>query len=494
MWPAPEAPVVLLNLLSFAALAWLAWYFIRRFPEVPRWLIAGLLFTCPWTLNFSTHIINTSYILPGAIVFFVGFLEGMPAFRRGLVPHAAAWACMGFGLLWMMQIHMSWVVLPPFVLAAAIGLLRTDSGNRFPLGQAAAGFLAGAALPACLLVPTLLKYGVDSIGLTGATTLQPQSPMALLTTSARVLSFSSFEILRFLGLTRADRILTLWREPWVVPFALVVLVAGLAQPLWIVVTSFRRAPTGKPTPGVGFRDAAADWRNVRILVAATVLLVYASYFLSIREQQAHAFYVVFPVSAFFALSCWELAARAARDRRRGWEKISAIVLLSNVVVHGGLAVDRLQRQSLYANRGLAAAAIADRNDRYLGDRRDTIYAMEDHRPRPADPVADPDAYLAASPVADLQVDQVTWAPVLDLASAFSITITHRGTLAAWVDVRYLSSYKDATGREIETHEGVIKHIIQPGETRTWTVADGNVPAHAKALSVVVTRAERVIPK
>jgi len=431
-------------------------------------------------------------------VFFVGFLEGMPAFRRGLVPLAAAWACMGFGLVWMMQIHMSWVVLPPFVLAAAIGLVtKTHSGSRFPNGldwktTPGVGFLAGAALPACLLVPTLLKYGIDSIGLTGAITLQPQSPMGLLTTAARVLSFASFEILRFLGLTRADRILTMWREPWLVPFGLVVLIAGIAQPLWMVATSFRRAPAEKPTPGVGFRTQA-DWRNVRIFVAATIVLVYASYFLSIREQQAHAFYVVFPVSAFFALSCWELAARTAGDRRKRWEKISALVLLSNVVVHGGLAIDRLQRQSLYANRALAAAAIADRNDRYLGDRRDTIYAMEDHRPRPVDPVADPDAYLAASPVADLEVQQVTWTPVFGLASAFSVTIQHRGTRAAWIDLRYLSSYKDASGREIETHQGVIKQIIQPGETRAWTVADGNVPAQATTLTVAVTAAERVVP-
>ena len=59
IWPAPEAPFVLLNLLSAAALGFLAWYFARRFPDVPRWLIFGLLFTCPWTLNFSAHVINT---------------------------------------------------------------------------------------------------------------------------------------------------------------------------------------------------------------------------------------------------------------------------------------------------------------------------------------------------------------------------------------------------------------------------------------------------
>src|SRR4030095_12681566 len=35
--PVPEAPFVLLNLLSFAALAALAWYACRHLPRVPRW-------------------------------------------------------------------------------------------------------------------------------------------------------------------------------------------------------------------------------------------------------------------------------------------------------------------------------------------------------------------------------------------------------------------------------------------------------------------------
>ena len=164
-----------------------------------------------------------------------------------------------------------------------------------------------------------------------------------------------------------------------------------------------------------------------------------------------------------------------------------------MIVHIGLAIDRRPRASLYANRPLVAAAIADRNDRYLGDRRDTNYAKEDHRPRPTDPVSDPDAYLAASPNADLQVEQVTWTPVRDYASGFTVTVSHRGALAAWIDVRYESTYLDAAGQPLETHEGVIKHIIQPGETRTWDVADGNRPENAVSLRVQIAAAERVIP-
>src|SRR5205809_7070366 len=75
--PIPEAPFVLLNLLSCAAIAALAWYTCRQPPNHPRWLIWGWFLTIPWTLQFSAHIINTSYILAPSILFFLGFFEVM---------------------------------------------------------------------------------------------------------------------------------------------------------------------------------------------------------------------------------------------------------------------------------------------------------------------------------------------------------------------------------------------------------------------------------
>jgi hypothetical protein len=74
----PEAPFILLNLLSFSSLCLLAWYCTKRLPEVPGWFIWIWLMTAPWTLNFSTHVVNPSYVLPGAILFFIGFLETCP--------------------------------------------------------------------------------------------------------------------------------------------------------------------------------------------------------------------------------------------------------------------------------------------------------------------------------------------------------------------------------------------------------------------------------
>src|ERR1700756_1955085 len=105
--PFPEAPYVLLALLSFGALLAFAAYEIAHRPTAPRWLIVGWLLTIPWTIQFSGHLINTSYILPGAIVFFLGFFESVPALSLRRVPPTVAHALMGAAFVWLMQIHMS---------------------------------------------------------------------------------------------------------------------------------------------------------------------------------------------------------------------------------------------------------------------------------------------------------------------------------------------------------------------------------------------------
>src|SRR6185436_25762 len=122
--PLPESPFVALNIISTAALFAFAWYLCRRFPASPRWLLWGWLLTIPWTLQFSTNIINTSYILPAALVFFIGFFESIPTFRVGVLSRSVSHALMGAALGWLIQIHMSWPLLLPFAAGAWLSARR----------------------------------------------------------------------------------------------------------------------------------------------------------------------------------------------------------------------------------------------------------------------------------------------------------------------------------------------------------------------------------
>src|SRR3954452_21913442 len=51
--PYPEAPYVLLALMSFAALCAFAWYVGEQRPAAPQCLVYGWLLTIPWTIQFS---------------------------------------------------------------------------------------------------------------------------------------------------------------------------------------------------------------------------------------------------------------------------------------------------------------------------------------------------------------------------------------------------------------------------------------------------------
>src|SRR6185295_1985567 len=253
--PIPESPFVLLNLLSFSALAAFAWYTCRRLPSSPRWLVWGWFLTIPWTLEFSTHVTNPSYVLPAAIVFFIGFFEAVPAFSLGCIPATVAHFMMGASLTWVMQIHMSWPLLLPY--AALAWFSRRDG-----IIANAGAFLAGAAIPGALLAPTLLMHG--AVRGSGDTVknlhLHWVSPWVVVTTLARFLSFASLEVNRFLGITAATRLELFVRHWWLLPAAVIVGGLGIIQPFWMLSELCR--PLRRWHSPFG----ADQWRALRRLV------------------------------------------------------------------------------------------------------------------------------------------------------------------------------------------------------------------------------------
>src|SRR5256714_9411117 len=217
---APEAPFVLLNLLSFASLCFFAWYCTRRLPGTPPWFVWGWLLTAPWTLNFSTHVVNPSYVLTGGILFFVGALETIPATRKALVPTRLANFMLGFALLWVMQLHLSWVALVPFLLASVYFQLRERGTKALaPL----CWLIIGAALSGALLAPTSLKYGLTNGagGAGGMFAFNSANVARVLNPGEgrppRFLSPASFEPARFVGRDTAERLAFLRENLWLRP-------------------------------------------------------------------------------------------------------------------------------------------------------------------------------------------------------------------------------------------------------------------------------------
>jgi hypothetical protein len=288
-------------------------------------------------------------MLAGGILFFVGALELFPFTRRGLIPSHLANASMGFGLFWAMQLHMSWVVLAPYALAALA--LQFREGARRGL-VALAWFAAGAAPRAALLVPTYLKYGTSAGATAESIRFNAENLTAFWGILTRTLSFASFEVPRFLGAHTGERLAVIREQPWLAPFAVFLVAVGVAQVAWLLASWFLRA------------HGQSDWRAVKYLALFNVALLYASFLFSIKPPQSNHLYVTLPLPVLYAFYCWDRLL--ARPR---WRKLAAVVLACGVVFHVGLAAYNFSHVSLYVDRRAAQTAIDERNYHILGERR-----------------------------------------------------------------------------------------------------------------------------
>jgi hypothetical protein len=349
--PVPEAPYVLLNALSFASLSLLAWYIGRRVPSVPRGLLWAWVLFSPWTLDVSAHIVNTSYVLTGGVAFFVAACELVPSLRVGAIARPAAYALLGFGLLWVYQLHLSYALLVP-VAIVVFGLAWRGDGR---LPAAGVGwFAAGAALSGATLVPTIVALGPSGlVGGTGANlSFEIASLLRLPEVVARFLSLAAFELARFAGSSTEARLDFLAAYPWAAPFAVAAALGGLLQTVVLFACLFRRSHGGD------------DWPAVRRATIALIALVYGSFVFSVKGPASHTFYVTLPAVTIYAFSCW------APLLGRPWiRRLAVALLVCGGVAHVAIAARNLTERSLYVDRDRVVRAIAERDHRILGERR-----------------------------------------------------------------------------------------------------------------------------
>jgi hypothetical protein len=463
--PFPEAPFVLLNLLSMAGIALIAWYICLRLPSIPRWLVWGWLMTIPWTLNYSASLINTSYVLVGSAVFFIGFFEAHPLFSLGRIRGPLALFMMGAGIGWDMQFHMSWPLLLPYVGFAL--LWRLPRGWR-SVARDAASLAAGFAVPAAFILPTVITYGLHAGGGGTGRNLHVHvvDPTVILTTIARFLSFASLEVARWMGTDTAKRMVLLSRHPWLVPLAAVAWVVGFVHPVVMLLSWFRRRHPSRP-----------DWPALRLLVAGSILVVYAAYFFVMEPPQAHAFYVLSPIAFVFAGYCWSFV-----DRPR-WRKVAAVVLGVNIAFHLGLALTMGPERSMYRNRAIVAAAVAERDTNYFSHRRE--YAM--------DAVPALDRGTTRDPRDELAVVALDWSIGPGKAILWNVTVRNTSANRAYRDLLYHATYQDAAGRIVMDRHALIRDAIQPGETRKFSVNDGAADIPFVRAQMAIVLAETLKP-
>ena len=81
-------------------------------------------------------------------------------------------------------------------------------------------------------------------------------------------------------------------------------------------------------------------------------------------------------------------------------------------------------------------------------------------------------------------------------SVVEVSVDSSGTSVVRIAHRdgYETTYADAQGQILATRRGVLKQILEPGDTRTWTDhADDFVPEGTVTATFAITGAQRTIP-
>ena len=351
LWPAAMSPFLFLNLLTFTALTLLAWYACKRLPGLSPWFVFTWIYIAPWNTHYSTQVINPSLACPGIVLFFLGFLETAPGLRRGILDLRLSNTFMGLGLFWVMQLHMSWVVLVPFFLFSLYGQVRSGQGGSAFLFQ----FL-GALPVLSLLLPTYLRYGFttgnDLHGFLSRFNWINVANFPVLL--ARYLSLASFELPRFLGDHTHQRIDYLLQSPWLLLPGLFLWLAGYVQPLLMLVLGFLPS------------HPRSDWNALRILALGTLAVLFGCFLFTPYTPAPFRIYSVFPVIMLYSLYCWDGLAS-----RRAWRWVGLCFIVSAVFFQVGYLWKEMNNpRSVYAQKhDLMTEAIQRGDYRILSERR-----------------------------------------------------------------------------------------------------------------------------
>jgi hypothetical protein len=156
----PEAPHILLNLLMILSSAVLCWYMGKRLEEFPKKILWVWIFFTSWSICYFTRVVNPSYVVPASILFWISIFEIYPFLKKGIISEKLCFFLIGFSFFWILQLHLSWVLLIPYIVLSFFFLLRSKN-IRYILIMVSF-FIFGCLVSGSFLLPTVIEYGFSS--------------------------------------------------------------------------------------------------------------------------------------------------------------------------------------------------------------------------------------------------------------------------------------------------------------------------------------------
>jgi hypothetical protein len=345
----PEMPAIILNVLSFASFSLLAYYITRQIKGIPAWLIWVLCMTTPWALYYSTRVVNPSYAIALAIPFFISLLEVLPITKDKFIGPRIAFLVMGLVTTMIMQLHMSWILLLPYAGIGFLFFLRTAGFKRTTVCFVL--YVAGLIIGIATLLPTWLHPDAQAGNVGANIVFNWKNITNAVTILTRYWSFAAFEIPYVVG-NSEEKWQLLKEQMWIAPFFLFLLLIGFAQVGLFILSYFIKTDN-------------EEWKKMRWLNLFTYLLVFASFFFSIKGPSSHTFCMLLPLPMIYSFYCYEWLV----SKKAFVLKLLKIIVISGLLFHIGLGIFNYQHRSLYKDREKVVKALDQMDYKVLGTRR-----------------------------------------------------------------------------------------------------------------------------
>jgi hypothetical protein len=348
--PIPESPTIFLNILSFLSLAGFAYYISKRITALPKEVIWMWLMTLTWTMNYSTRVVNPSYVLVFSIPFFISVFELLPIYANRLLPKKRAFFLLGLMPCLIVQLHLSFVLLLPFITLVFLYELKKTTDYKEKMTHFSL-FLVGALFGLTTLIPTwLLATKIKSVGENIVFNVENYKNCIVVLT--RYLSFASYEIPYILGGNTPERLSVVQENIWIAPFTGYLFILGLLLVGLFIFVFFKNKDNGA-------------WKSIKYLTLLGYFLTFLSFFFSIKGPASHTFYVLLPLPVFYSFYCYEWLW----TKYTYWKNIMYAALWSAFFFYIGLGLFNFSHKSLYKDRAKVMEAIEKKDYKIVGERR-----------------------------------------------------------------------------------------------------------------------------
>jgi len=214
-------------------------------------------------------------------------------------------------------------------------------------------FIFGSLLPLAFVIPTFIQYGLGVINSHSGfyVPFNWTNVKLIVVLLARLLSLVCFEVPVFIGVHFVTRIAFLTDHPLILVQGAFLWIAGLIQPFVLLFYWFKKD------------HFVPRWTETKWLMLVVFLIVYGSFWFTIKAPLSHIYYVLFPLLMIYSCYCWAFFISNSRFRI-----LAKVFLVFGFLFQVGYAVIMAPQDSIYPQRGVVLKAIQEKNYHLLGER------------------------------------------------------------------------------------------------------------------------------